>query len=195
MTTRIRRATALDLPRAARTLAIAFDEYPWTRWSIPAADYPRRLEQLQALYLGHALEHGLVLVADDCQAVGAFLPADAPAPGDELQARIADLHGDRLAALMAAGLPSGPTGAWDLATLGVHPDHRGAGLGSAVVATGLALLDDSGDPNGIALETSDERNVRLYERLGFAVTARTTIAGGPLVYSMYRPARRTRAQR
>ncbi|MFI9642341.1 GNAT family N-acetyltransferase [Micromonospora sp. NPDC051925] len=195
MSAHIRRATALDLPSAARTLAVAFHEYSWTRWSVPADDYPRRLEQLQALYLGHALEHGFVLVDDDRQAVAAFLPPDAPAPGEELQARVADLHGDRLAALMAAELPSRPKGAWDLATVGVHPDRRGAGLGSAVTAAGLALVDESGDPNGIALETSDERNVRLYERLGFAVTARTTIEGGPLVYSMYRPARPALAQR
>ncbi|MEV4831839.1 GNAT family N-acetyltransferase [Micromonospora sp. NPDC049257] len=194
MTSHIRRATALDLPRAARTLAVAFHDYPWTRWSIPADDHPRRLEELQALYLGHALAHGLVLVTDDAQAVAAFLPGDAPAPGEGLQARIAELHGDRLAALMAVELPARPPGAWEFATLGVHPERRGIGLGSAVAAAGVTLIDESGDPNGIALETSDERNVRRYERLGFTVTARTTIEGGPLVCSMYRPARRTPVQ-
>ncbi|MEV6709798.1 GNAT family N-acetyltransferase [Micromonospora wenchangensis] len=191
MTSQIRRATAQDLPRAARTLAVAFHDYPWTRWSIPADDYPRRLEELQALYLGHALAHGLVLVADDAQAVAAFLPGGAPAPGEDLRARIAELHGDRLAALMAVELPARPPGAWELATLGVRPDRRGVGLGSAVAAAGVTLVEESGDPGGIVLETSDERNVRLYERLGFTVTARTTIEGGPLVCSMYRPARRT----
>jgi hypothetical protein len=46
------------------------------------------------------------------------------------------------------------------------------------------MIDQRGEP--IALETSDERNVRLYQRLGFTTAATTTIPGGPLVYSMNR---------
>lgn len=40
----------------------------------------------------------------------------------------------------------------------------------------------------VALETSDERNVRLYQRLGFGIDATTDIPDGPVVFSMSRPA-------
>ena len=36
----------------------------------------------------------------------------------------------------------------------------------------------------MALETSDPLNVRLYERLGFTVTARSEAPGAPLVWRM-----------
>ncbi|WP_159793003.1 GNAT family N-acetyltransferase [Puerhibacterium puerhi] len=186
MTPFIRPATADDLPAAARTLAAAFVDYPWTRWAVPADEHVSRLEQLQALYLGHALRHGVVLVDADVRAVAAFLPPDAPEPEPATQERVAELHGDRLRALAALELPAPPERSWSLATLGVHPDHRGRGLGTAVAAAGLDMIDSTTGGAAVSLETSDERNVRLYERLGFTVTGRTAIDGGPDVCSMTR---------
>ncbi|KAB2811577.1 GNAT family N-acetyltransferase [Pimelobacter simplex] len=188
MTVPIRRAGENDLAAAADTLAAAFADYAWTRWSVPADDHAARLRELQALYLRHALAHGVVLVSDDVRAVAALLPAGAPAPGSAVQERVAALHGDRLPALLAAELPPRPAGAWDLATLGVHPDARGRGLGSTVVATALGHVAADDPAAVVALETSDERNVRLYERHGFATTARTQVPDGPLVVSMVRAA-------
>jgi hypothetical protein len=56
------------------------------------------------------------------------------------------------------------------------------------VAAGLALIDRVDPGAAVALETSDARNVRLYERHGFARTAFTQVKDGPEVYSMLRPA-------
>lgn len=180
-----RPASPPDVPAAARVLAAAFADYPWTRWTVPADDHERRLEELQALYLAHALEVGVVLVDDasEVRAVVALLPPDAPEPAPAVQERVVALHGDRLAVLADVALPPAPDDAWTLATLGVHPDHRGAGLGTALAEAGLAAAAERG-ATAVALETSDERNVRLYERLGFAVTARTELADGPVVWSM-----------
>ena len=179
----LRSATAADLPHAARTLALAFDRYPWTRWSIPADRYEARLEELQTLYLKHALCHGLVLIDEEVRGVGAFLPPDTPEPGGDTQARIAELLGNRLEILVGLQLPSLPSDAWNLATLGVHPGSAGKGLGSAIISEGLRQIDGIGS---VGLETSDERNVQLYVRHGFIITATTQIPGGPSVYSMRR---------
>lgn len=180
-----RRCTRNDLPRAAATLAAAFEDYSWTRWTVPADDYLSRLEGLQAIYLAHALDHGLVLVDDAVRAVIAFVPPGAPEPASAAMERIVSLHGDRLDALMGVATAP-PTGAWDLATLGVHPAHRGEGLGSRITAAGLDLVAELDPGASVALETSDERNVRLYEGLGFRLTATTPIHQGPTVYSMLR---------
>lgn len=144
---------------------------------------------LQEIYLRHALRCGLVLVADDVQGVAALLPPDAPSPSEEDQARIAELLGDRLPALVAAELPAAPTSAWELATIGVDPSSWGRGCGSALLTDALAQVDRS-DAAAIALETSDPRNVVLYERHGFAVTATTHVPEGPVVHSMVRSVRR-----
>lgn len=190
---RIRRATAADLPRLARVLADAFAGYPWTRWSIPVEGHDERLEELQLLYLGHALEHGLVLAEDGLLAVAAILPPDAPQPSEVLQERVGELHGDRLDRLLSVSLPPGPEEAWTLATVGVSPQNQGRGLGSAVARVGLAAVDQRSAP--AALETSSEDNVRLYLRLGFSVDATTHIPEGPTVYSMSRPAVTERSDR
>lgn len=189
---RIARAGAADLDAAAHTLAAAFESYAWTRWSIPADDYPVRLQRLQRLYLGHALEHGIVLVggigAGDVDGVIAVLSPSAPAPSDALQAQVAELHGARLAVVAAADTPPLPDGVWNLATLGVHPEAQGHGLGAALIGAALAEVDASRMTADTALETSDDRNVRLYERAGFTVTATTQIPDGPTVYTMLREA-------
>ncbi|GAA1233427.1 GNAT family N-acetyltransferase [Janibacter melonis] len=182
----VRPATPVDLPEAALTLVRAFEHYPWTRWSIPADDHLARLEELQLLYLAHALRHGVVLVDDEVHGVGAFLPPGAPDPDDATQGRVVELMDDRLPVVMSADLPPRPAGAWDLATLGVRPGSAGRGLGSAVLAEGLRRVD--GMMSSVALETSDARNVRLYERHGFVVTGSTEIPDGPVVWSMCREA-------
>lgn len=180
----VRRATESDLAIAATVLVEAFQAYPWTVWSIPSEGYADRLEELQRLYLAHALAHGLVFVDEYVNSVSAFLPPHAPALAADVEQRIGALHGDRLEALMGLSLPPAPEAAWSLATVGVRPAFQGSGLGSAVTLAGLRVLDEI--EVSVALETSDERNVRLYRRLGFALDATTTIAAGPLVYSMSR---------
>lgn len=186
MQIRVHRATTADIPAAAQTLALAFEQYPWTRWSIPDEGYADRLEALQRIYLEHALACGLVLVAGDADGVVALMPPEAPAPTDEAQTRIAALLGERLPLLLAAELPRTPSGAWELATLGVHPSSWGHGIGGALLAHALREVGQAG-PVPVALETSDPRNVTLYSRHGFAVTATTRIPAGPVVYSMVRP--------
>lgn len=187
----IRPATTEDLDDAAGLLAAAFHDYPWTRWSIPAEGYSERLEELQRLYLAHALDHGLVLVESQLRAVAAFLPPNAPAPTEAIQERVGELLGERLALLAQLSLPAAADGAWTLETVGVDPAHQGAGLGTAVIAAGLELIDErSSGTAGVALETSAKSNERLYQRLGFTTAAATANPSGPVVYSMARAAAR-----
>ncbi|MDQ0425259.1 GNAT family N-acetyltransferase [Cellulomonas iranensis] len=180
----VRAATAADVPAAARVLADAFTGYAWTDWVLPADDHAARLAEVQGLYLAHAVEHGVVLVDDDVRGVVAFVPVDVPPPADEVWHRVAELHGDRIERLGAAPSPEPPAGAWTLATLGVLPAARGAGLGSRLVSEGLDRVGDV----PVVLDTSDPRNVTLYRRHGFEVVAQVDVPDGPSVWSMLRRA-------
>jgi ribosomal protein S18 acetylase RimI-like enzyme len=74
---------------------------------------------------------------------------------------------------------------WYLAGLGVVPDRRRAGLGSALMAPGLAAADREGIP--CALLTNAERNLPFYRRHGFEVVLEgETPEGGPQAWMMRR---------
>ncbi|MFC1473900.1 GNAT family N-acetyltransferase [Rhodococcus qingshengii] len=176
----IRIATTDDLILAADTLAAAFADYPWTRWVIPEESYTARLQELQHLYLQHAHRHGVVFLADDYAGVAALLPADAPMPADETMARIIDLYADRINRLS----PGEPTpGSWTLETLGVHPHKQGHGIGGRLIERAVEEVGARNAPV-LALETSDLRNVRLYERHGFRISSHSAHSDGPEVWSM-----------
>ena len=56
-------AGASDVDRAAAVLADAFADYPWTPWTVDAADHRRRIIALQRIALEHfALPFGAVAV-------------------------------------------------------------------------------------------------------------------------------------
>ncbi|MCT1514041.1 GNAT family N-acetyltransferase [Dietzia cercidiphylli] len=175
-----RLASPDDLVPAARTLARAFADYPWTRHVIPEEGYAERLLTLQRLYLEHALRHGIVAVTEDRDGVIALLPPDAPDPDDAAIEQIVALHGDRIGRL---GDGSPPHDGWSLETVGVRPAAQGRRLGSALIVFALAEAARRG-ARAVRLETSDERNVRLYERHGFHVTGRRDHPDGPPVWDM-----------
>ncbi|MGO3053640.1 MAG: GNAT family N-acetyltransferase [Brevibacterium aurantiacum] len=180
MTPTVRIAEAADLASAARTLKSAFKDYPWTRWVIPEEVYEERLYDLQRIYLEHALKHGVVMTTKDFGGAIALLPADAPAPDQTIMDQIVNLHGDRIDRISQS--PTNP-GTWTLETIGVRADHQGRGHGSALIAHGVREAIAQG-AKAVNLETSDIRNVRLYERNGFRVTQHTETIDGPPTWHM-----------
>ncbi len=76
-----------------------------------------------------------------------------------------------------------------LGVIGVAPQGRGAGVGERLIRRVLDTCDDEG--LDAYLESSNPRNVSLYERVGFEVTAEITMpADGPTLRPMFRAARR-----
>jgi GNAT superfamily N-acetyltransferase len=196
-----RRATAADAARAAKVLADAFADYPWTRWTVDADDHHSRLEQLQLMAIErYGLPYGQVWVttvdsAIHCVALwmdtGAAVPPELHA---ELTPRVEELEGSRHAASIAAEREleaSRPTQhVYALGTIGTSPSMQRRGL----AARTLAPVLDRADRDGVDafLETSSESNVAFYESLGFVVTDQCTISGGgPQVWSMLRRPART----
>ncbi|MFC8425492.1 GNAT family N-acetyltransferase [Streptomyces sp. NPDC057236] len=181
-----------DVPACVEVLTRAFADYPFTRHVVAADDHERRVRRLQELFLTRvALRHGRSWVTDDRLAVAAWTtPEQDPSPAfAEIGSLLPELAGDRAAAYEAAEealAPHRPTHpVWLLATVGVAPEAQGRGRGAAVLRPGLEAAEAAGFP--AFLETSDARNVRFYERLGFTVTAEVPLPdGGPLTWGMTR---------
>ncbi len=72
----------------------------------------------------------------------------------------------------------------------VHPDAQGRGHGSALLKAGLARVDQ--ERLGAFLETSNQRNLPLYQRHGFEVVKTMNVApDAPPLWFMWRPPRAT----
>ncbi len=78
---------------------------------------------------------------------------------------------------------------WYLPVIGVDPIHQGRGLGATLLKHTLREVDAAGLP--AYLESSNLRNVPLYERHGFEVTGRIQVGDSPVMTAMYRAARST----
>ncbi len=74
---------------------------------------------------------------------------------------------------------------WYLGYLGTRHDRQGQGLGTQMLREVLAPLDTDGVP--AYLESSNERNLPLYERNGFRVVGELQALGhGPKIWRMWR---------
>ncbi len=74
---------------------------------------------------------------------------------------------------------------WYLGYLGARHDRQGQGLGTRLLREVLAPLDSDGVP--AYLESSNERNLPLYERNGFRVVGELRALGhGPTIWRMWR---------
>jgi len=196
----IRPARPADLEDVTRVLAEAFAEDPVLAGFVPAG--PRQLERLALLFAAllrsGPLPAGTVDVAVDAR--GGILGAAVwEAPGGIATHRTLRQAPTFFRALGVAGAlraavrlrtldrarPGLPH--WRLAEVGVSATARGLGVGSALLAHGLARVD--ADRSAAYLESSTERNRALYRRNGFAELGPLTGLAGARPVAMWRAAR------
>ena len=183
----------------ARVLAAAFQRDPLFDWL--TRDGAARAPALQRFFRwileDHTLTHGECWVSGDGQAAAAWVPPHAGSAarklGEDLRIipRVLRLTGfskfSRSAALAAALEKTPPAEPhFHLAFLGVNPQAQGKGLGSSLLARTLSRVD--GLRANAYLENSNPRNLPLYERAGFAVTAEIKARpDAPPIFAMWRP--------
>ncbi|MDG2020059.1 MAG: GNAT family N-acetyltransferase [SAR86 cluster bacterium] len=80
-----------------------------------------------------------------------------------------------------------PKDAWYLEYLGVDPNKHSLGIGSLLLKNSLTKIDALHQP--AYLESSNPRNMSLYERHGFETLTKIQFGEGPPMHTMYREAR------
>jgi ribosomal protein S18 acetylase RimI-like enzyme len=188
-------ATAADTAAVFDILTLAFSDDPMTCWTWPDAMLLRAtFPSFAEAFGGAAFEHGSAHLV---RGVGAALwlppgvhPDDAGLGrifGTTMpKASMAD--GWRVSEQMARHHPSEPH--WYLPLIGVVPAHRGRGVGGALMSHALAACDRDGVP--AYLESTNPRNITLYERHGFERLASIQSGSSPTIVPMLRkPRRRT----
>jgi ribosomal protein S18 acetylase RimI-like enzyme len=179
-----------DQPRSVATLTLAFSADPVMRWLWPdarqyLASWPRFVAAVGGEAFGRASAHGL----GDGRGVALWLP---PGVGPDDAAlgplMIESLEPETLGQVSAISEQLArfhPTiEHWYLAFLGVDPSAQGGGLGSGLLAHGLAGCDRDRLP--AYLEASSPRNRDLYRRFGFQVVGVIQSGASPPIWAMFR---------
>lgn len=197
MSTVTRRGTQKDLDRAAEVLGDAFENYPWTNWTIDPADHLQRVTRLQRAMLEHlGLPFGTVWVTEFegvIQSVAVSLENSTEIPQSaygELRRMRPGVEGSRYEISDSAGAE---ISVWlpneeylFLAAIGTSSLMQSKHLGSQTLEP--VLLDADSKHIPVLLETSSDANVRFYERHAFHIEREWdfAVAGGPRVWAMRR---------
>ncbi len=166
----VRVATERDVDRVSATLVAAFGADPLWSWAFPGEG----LADLWGLLVASAMRYSAVRFVGDYAAASVLIPPggteltaeEEASLGPMVESQIGSRAPEVLALFecMERAHPAGPPHYY-LSLLGTHPDHRGKGLGMALLADNLAKIDAEGMP--AYLESSNSENDPRYERLGF----------------------------
>ena len=194
MSAACRHATAADLPFIVESLIAGFAHDPLYAWLYPDPTIrPSRLRETFELVTGAALQRGHLYTNRDRTAAATWTPPDVALLDDADEREFLDMisrHiGDRREDVVAgmSSLAGHATTAphFTLHNVAVRADAQGRGVGSELLEPVLSRCDEDGIQ--VHLDSSNARNVRFYERLGFAVVAEVTVpGGGPVMRAMTR---------
>ena len=189
----VRTATAADREAILDTLVLSFSGDPCARFVWPnSGAFMAGWRHFVMAMGGRAFDHGTAFVTEDHAAAALWLPPGVKSDGEALGALVEGSAPEaRKATLAQVGEqmeeahPQEPH--WYLALVGCDPAHQGRGLGSLLIEEGLRRCDEQGLP--AYLESSNPKNIPLYERHGFEVIGQVRPDDFPGVYPMLRPAR------
>lgn len=191
---RVEIASVADRDTAIQTITLGFLSDPVCRWIWPEADaYLETMPKFVAAFGGKAFEAGSAYLAEGGRAAALWLPPGHEPDGDTIDALFAETAApevlDDLTSVfdqMAAYHPHEDT-CWYLPLIAADPGHIGKGLGAAILKQALRRCDEDGLM--AYLESSNPRNMSLYERHGFEAIGQIQSGSSPTIYPMIREAR------
>ena len=174
-------------------LMLAFSSDPCMRWTFRRPDVFLAAFKPFVTLLGAGMNHDGLFLTQDGAAGALWLPPGVEQDGEAIGALLDQLlpdhpdpaAGEQIGREMRGFHPHEPH--WYLSMLGVDPSSQGRGYGSALLKAGLARCDADGLP--AYLESSNPKNVPLYERFGFEVLGRIAPGDFPGLIPMLRPPR------
>ena len=176
-----------------RTVVLAFSADPAARWLYPDPhQYAVNFPSIVRIFGGKAFEQGSAYSVGDFSGAALWLPPDVH-PDDEtlvglIQQTVSNERQEEIfAALEQMGSyhPSEPH--WYLPLIGVDPALHGKGYGSALMEHALIQCDR--DQKVAYLESSNPKNITLYERHGFGLLGTIQVGASPPMLPMLRKPR------
>jgi GNAT superfamily N-acetyltransferase len=180
-------------------LCEAIADYPVMRYVLgDQGDYAARLRALIGFFHGARVlrDDAIFGVLEDGELAGVALCSlpdrVAPPALEQLRERTwAELGPDaraRYDSCMRAWEPVGVAKSnVHVNMLAVPPRYQGRGLARALLERVHAMSRERGDSWGVTLTTESERNVALYQHLGYEVVGQRPIAPGLETWGLWRP--------
>ena len=186
----IRSARRDEMSQAVACIVAAFITDPIGRFAWPSPhQYLEGMALAARAFAGASFEHGTADVTADFCGAGLWLPPGVHPDSEALEKVFRDTAksehlGDLLATFEKMDEWHPEESHWYLPLVGVEPNAQGRGLGGALMRHATARADEDG--RLAYLESSNSRNISLYERHGFEVMGKIQIGAGPLVTPMLR---------
>ena len=186
----IRGATAADEPAVVAALATAFSHDPVWGWAVPQPDVQ---PEFWRFWVRNGLALDVIHVIEDAKAISIWVVPGVVELDDEGEAAFVQLSTDllgagasRVADTMACLESVHPDEPHHyLSLLATHDDHRGRGLGMALLRDDLRRIDARGEP--AYLESTNPANLARDASVGFRPRDEITIpGGGQVVTTMWR---------
>jgi ribosomal protein S18 acetylase RimI-like enzyme len=175
---------------AISTIVLGFAADPMTRWVWPdSSEYLRVMPRFVKAFGGRAFEHGTADITEGACAAALWLPpgveADEAEMGAVMEGALRPEIAEDIGAVlkgMAEYHPHEPH--WYLPLIATDPNWTGQGLGTLLMKHALRRCDEQ----GIAayLESSNPRNISLYQRHGFKIIGKIQSGSSPVLTPMLR---------
>lgn len=178
----IKVAGPADQDRVIAVLTLAFAADPFMRWLFPDADsFLKGYEKFTLAIAGKAFEGQTAFYAEDYSAAALWLAPGVHADEETMMTTLMEVVPENLLETLAkvgeeidTYHPADPY--WYLADIGVDTKMQGRGRGALMLKHMLRRCDE--EKTTACLESSNPRNISIYERHGFEVMGEISV-GNP----------------
>ena len=176
---------------AVNILLLAFSGDPFQRYLMPD---PAIYLQNSTIWFNNAVSQSISIQAllgtEDHSGVAVWIPPEHAVEFEALEETYKDFSSSiqkDIFQYFGEFEKNKPKDAWYLEYLGVDPRSHSLGLGSLILKNSLSKIDDL--HQSAYLESSNPRNMSLYERHGFDTVNKFQFGDGPPIHTMFREAR------
>lgn len=184
--------TAQEEQRASviHTIMLGFISDPLVRWFCPSAAAYLKSGPLFDAFGGAAIESGAAFISENYEAAALWMPPGVESDEERLITVLqalapSDILEEVFKVFTAMEAYHPKEACWYLPLVAVDPFYQGRGFGSHLMKHALTKVDAAGLP--AYLESSNPRNISLYERHGFETMGQIQIGSSPVVTPMIRP--------
>jgi ribosomal protein S18 acetylase RimI-like enzyme len=190
----IKTATASDEAPAIAVVVLAFSADPAARWTWPDPNqYLMHFPSFVRAFGGKAFAHGSAYYVDGYAGAALWLPPEVRPDEDALITLLqrtvsAEVQKDVFAVFEQMGRYHPREPHWYLPLIGVDPRQQGKGHGAALLQH--TLIPCNRDHTLAYLESTNPKNIPLYERHGFELLDTIQVGASPPIFPMLRTPRR-----